>query len=89
MVNCSNRNCNYNIPPDYFKVHWAYEKIKLCPNKINENENDKYDKIVDSLIKTELFCITCCITQSNIICNNFNIPKKDYSIGYTHKPEKM
>ena len=71
MVNCSNRNCNYNIPPDYFIVHWAYEKI------------------LDSLIKTELFCITCCIKQSTIICSNFNIPTKDYSIGYTHKPDKI
>ena len=87
MVNCSNRNCNYNMPPDYFTVHWAYEKIKLHRNQINEY--DKYEKILDSLIKTELFCITCCIKQSTIICSNFNIPKKDYSIGYTHKPDKM
>jgi hypothetical protein len=77
MVNCSNRNCNKNMPPDYFIVHWAYEKTKLHQN------HDTYEKILDSLIKTELFCITCCIKQSTIICSNFNIPKKDYSIGYT------
>jgi len=89
MVNCSNRNCNYIIPPDYFNVHWAYEKIKFHPNQKNENKYDKYEKILDSLIKTELFCITCSIIQSNIICNNCNIPKKDYSIGYTHNPNKI
>jgi hypothetical protein len=88
MVNCSNRNCNYNIPPDYFINHYAYEKIKLYSKQINENEY-KYEKILDSLIKTELCCITCCVKQTTIICNNFNIPKKNYSIGYTHKPDKI
>ena len=85
MKNCSNRNCNYNIPPDYFIVHWAYEKIKF---RNHINEYDKYEKILDSLIKTELFCITCCIKQSTIICSNCNIPKNNYSIGYIHIPDK-
>ena len=84
-MNCSNRNCNINLTPDYFTVHWAYEKLR--PKQINDDE--KYEKILDSLIKTELFCITCCIKQTDIICSNFNIPKKDYSIGYTHRSEKM
>ena len=85
MVNCSNRNCNYNMPPDYFRVHSAYEKLQSK----QINDYDKYEKILDSLIKTELFCITCCITQTTIICSNCNIPKKNYSIGYTHKPSKI
>jgi hypothetical protein len=87
MVNCSNRNCNYNIPPDYFINHYAYEKIKLSPKQINDY--DKYEKILDSLIKTELFCITCCIKQTTIICSNCYIPKKNYSIGYIHKQDKI
>ena len=83
MVNCSNRNCNYDIPPDYFIVHYAYEKIKF-----KNSECDKYEKILDSLIKTELFCITCCVKQSDIICSNCIIPQKNYSVGYTHKLDK-
>lgn len=83
MVNCSNRNCDYNMPPDYFVIHSKYEKLKK--NKINDY--DVYDKIVDSLIKMELFCITCCINQTNIICSNSNIQIKDYSVGYIHKLE--
>ena len=79
MVNCSNRNCNYNMPPDYFVIHSKYEKLKK-----QINEYDIYDKIVDGLIKMELFCITCCIKQTNIICNNSNIQIKDYSVGYIH-----
>jgi len=82
MVNCSNRNCNYNMPPDYFVIHYAYEKLKLIKTQINE-----YDKIVDGLIKMELFCITCCVKQTNIICSNSNIQIKDYSVGYIHKLE--
>ena len=85
MVNCLNRNCNYNMPPDYFVIHSAYEKQKQ--KKINEY--DIYDKIVDGLIKMELFCITCCIKQTNIICNNSNIQIKDYSVGYIHKLENI
>ena len=85
MVNCSNRNCNYNMPPDYFDVHFKYEKLKLIKKQINEY--DIYDKIVDGLIKMELFCITCCVKQTNIICSNSNIQIKDYSVGYIHKLE--
>ena len=88
MVNCANRNCNYNMPPDYFSIHFSYEKLKKKQTQINEYE--LYDKIVDGLIKMELFCITCCIKQTNIICSNSNIQIKDYSIGYTtHKPDKI
>jgi hypothetical protein len=71
------------MPPDYFVIHSKYEKLKK--NKINDY--DVYDKIVDSLIKMELFCITCCINQTNIICSNSNIQIKDYSVGYIHKLE--
>ena len=85
MVNCANRNCNYNIPPDYFSIHYAYEKIKQKRTQIKEYE--LYDKIVDGLIKMELFCITCCVKQTNIICCNSNIQIKDYSVGYIHKLE--
>ena len=73
------------MPPDYFVIHSAYEKQKQ--KKINEY--DIYDKIVDGLIKMELFCITCCIKQTNIICNNSNIQIKDYSVGYIHKLENI
>jgi hypothetical protein len=86
MVNCSNRNCNYNIPTDYFINHYAYEKIQLYQNQINEY--DKYEKILDSLIKRELFCITCCVKQCDIICSKCIIPKKNYSVGYIHKLDK-
>lgn len=27
MVNCSTRNCNCNMPPDYFVIHSNYEKL--------------------------------------------------------------
>ena len=87
MVNCSNRNCNYNMPPDYFVIQSKYEKLKLIKKQINEY--DIYDKIVDGLIKMELFCITCCIKQTNIICSNSNIQIKDYSVGYIHKLENI
>jgi hypothetical protein len=83
MVNCANRNCNYNMPPDYFSIHLSYEKLK------RKHKYELYDKIVDGLIKMELFCITCCVNQTNIICSNSNIQIKDYSIGYTHKPDKI
>ena len=81
MINCSNRNCNYNIPPDYFDIHFKYENLK------KKQTNDIYDKILDGLIHMELFCITCCVKQTNIICSNSNIQIKDYSIGYIHKLE--
>ena len=80
MLTCSNRNCNYNMAPDYFIVHSKYEKLKQ--KQINKYE--LYDKIFDGLIKMELFCITCCVKQTNIICRNSNIQIKDYSVGYTH-----
>jgi hypothetical protein len=73
------------MPPDYFDVHFKYEKLKLIKKQINEY--DIYDKIVDGLIKMELFCITCCVKQTNIICSNSNIQIKDYSVGYIHKLE--
>ena len=81
MMNCSNRNCNYNFPPDYFIVHSEYEKRK---QKQQKKEYELYEKILDGLIKMELFCITCCIKQTNIICSNSNIQIKDYSVGYIH-----
>jgi hypothetical protein len=71
------------MPPDYFINHYAYEKIRQKQTQIKEYE--LYDKIVDGLVKMELFCITCCIKQTNIICSNSNIQIKDYSIGYVHK----
>jgi len=84
MENCSNRYCNYYFPKDYFITYSKYEEIR--PKQINEYE--KYEKILDGLMKTELFCLSCSIKQTDIICNNFNIPKKNYSVGYTHKLEK-
>lgn len=84
MLNCSNRNCNINMQPDYFIVHSKYET--LYPKKINEYEI--YEKILNSLIKTELFCITCCVNQTNNICSNSNIPIKNYFVGYIHSLEK-
>ena len=83
MVNCSNRNCNYNMPPDYFVIHSKYEK--LIQKQINDD--DIYNKILDGLIKMELFCITCCVKQTNIICSKSNIPIKNSSVGYTHNVE--
>jgi len=82
-MKCSNRNCNYNMPPDYFVIHSKYEKLI----KKQINEYDIYEKILDGLIKMELFCITCCVNQTNIICSNSNIQIKDYSVGYVHKLE--
>jgi hypothetical protein len=70
------------MQPDYFIVHSEYEKLQQKQKQINEYEI--YEKILDGLIKTELFCISCCINQTNIICNNSNIPVKNYSVGYTH-----
>jgi hypothetical protein len=84
MEKCSNRNCDYYFPKDYFITHLKYEK--LYPKQ--KNEYEKYEKILDSLIKTELFCISCCIKQTRIICNNFNITINNYSVGYTHKLNK-
>ena len=86
MVNCSNRNCNYNFPPDYFIVHSEYEKRKQKQKQKQINEYELYEKILDGLMKMELFCITCCVKQTKIICTNSNIQIKDYSVGYTHKP---
>ena len=87
MVNCSNRNCNIMMAPDYFIVHNAYEKLPSKP--INKNEKyEKYEKILDGFIKMELFCITCCMNFTDIICNNSIIEKKNYSIGYTHNLQK-
>jgi hypothetical protein len=89
MVNCSNRNCNYNFPPDYFIVYSKWKK--RCQKEVNEvkevNNYEEYEKILDGLIKIELFCITCCINQTIIICNNSNIPIKKY-LGYIHKLEE-
>jgi hypothetical protein len=73
MLNCSNRNCNINMQPDYFIVHSKYEI---------------YEKILNGLMKTELFCITCCVNQTNNICSNSNIPIKNYFVGYIHSLEK-
>jgi len=85
MVTCSNCNCNYIMSPDYFIVHAAYEKIK--PTHIKK-DYEKYEKILESLIKTELFCITCCVKNTIIICNNSNIPIREYSVGYSHQLDK-
>jgi len=84
MINCSNRNCNYNFPPDYFTVHSEYKKLQQKQKQ--KKEYELYEKILDGLIKMELFCITCCVKQTNIICSNSNIQIKDYSVGYIHKP---
>ena len=73
MTNCSNHSCNYNIAPDYFISYSKYKKTHQ--KKINEYE--KYEKILDALIKTELFCIKCCVQNTILICNNSNIPMKN------------
>lgn len=82
MDKCSNRNCDYYFPKNYFITYSKYEKLRPI-------QMDKYEKILDGLMKTELFCLTCSIKQTNIICNNFNIPIKNYSIGYIHKLNKI
>lgn len=82
MDKCSNRNCDYYFPKDYFIIYSKYEKLRPI-------QMDKYEKILDGLMKTELFCLTCSIKQTNIICNNFNISIKNYSIGYIHKLNKI
>jgi hypothetical protein len=75
-------NCKIIMPPDYFIVHLKYEELKLKQKQIIQYEI--YEKILDGLIKTELFCITCCIRHTNNICSSSKIPIKEYCIGYTH-----
>jgi len=94
MVNCANRNCDCNMSPDYFRVHSNYEELEQ--NRKQErnqkqkqiNQYELYEKILDGLIKMELFCISCCVNQTNIICSNSKIQIKDYSVGYTHTQSK-
>ena len=78
------------MAPDYFIVHSAYEKLKTYPKKkeYERNEYEKYEKIFDAFITTELFCITCCVKHTEIICSNSNIPIKNYSVGYTHNTQE-
>jgi hypothetical protein len=83
MVDCS--KCQHNLQPDYFIIQKKYEKIRP-PKKIDKYE--KYEKILSSLINTELFCMPCCITHTYNICDTSNILKNNYSFGYTHKIEK-
>jgi hypothetical protein len=67
------------MPPYYFVILSLSEKLK------QRNDYGIYEKILDGLIKMEVFCITCCLNQTNIICSNSNIVIKDYSLGYNEK----
>jgi hypothetical protein len=73
------------MTPDYFIIYSYYEK--LYPKHTKGYE--KYDKILESLLKTDLFCVTCCITYTDNICSNSNIPKKNFSVGYTDKLDTL
>jgi hypothetical protein len=82
------------MSPDYFRVHSNYAELEQ--NRKQErnqkqkqiNQYELYEKILDGLIKMELFCISCCVNQTNIICSNSKIQIKDYSVGYTHTQSK-
>ena len=79
MGNCL--NCHIFLTPDYFRSHFYFVKFNPTP-VIENNINKNYEKILDSLISTELFCIGCCIKHSNTICTNSNIPLRDFFVGY-------
>jgi len=69
------------MAPDYFRIH-------LSQDKKNINNKTNYEKILDGFIKMELFCISCCINHTNIICSNSNIHLKEYFVGYNHSLKK-
>jgi hypothetical protein len=80
MVKCANRNCCCDMAPDYFNIH-------LSCNKKMKYEKTNYEKILDCFIKTELFCISCCINHANITCSNSNIQLKEYFYNKLRKKD--
>ena len=79
MVKCSNSKCKYELPPNYFTVYLGPD-LKLT--KSSSPQYEKYDKILECVMKTELFCINCSMKHTNVIFTNSNITKRDYFSGY-------
>jgi len=63
-IKCSYYNCEISFAEDYYS-----SGLKSPPI----NDKDKYNQILQGLMKTKLFCIKCCQNHATIICMNSKI----------------
>lgn len=61
---CTYHNCNKLFSPSEFVPLFS---------KANENDKDQFQKVFESLMRTQLFCKTCCSKHATILCMNNKI----------------
>ena len=70
---------NKNFDSDYYNlILCSHCKSEFSPSNINSQislkNKDKFNKILDSIIQSGLFCAKCCRYHTSIICINSQIP---------------
>jgi len=65
LLKCSYYKCDISFAKEYYS-----SGLKLPPI----NNKDKFDQILEGLLKTRLFCIKCSTNHATIICLNSKIP---------------
>lgn len=64
IFTCTFHNCNQLFTSNEFVVLFS---------KAEEKDKDQFQKILESLMKTHLFCKTCCSKLATILCMNVKI----------------
>ena len=67
-IKCSHYNCNNSFKKEYFSSELESHFI---------SDEDKYDKILEGLLKTRIFCMKCSTNYATIICLNSKIKIKE------------
>ncbi len=65
---CSHYNCNNSFTKEYLSSGLKHHPI---------SDEDKYDKILEGLLKTRIFCMECSTNYATIICLNSKIKIED------------
>jgi hypothetical protein len=71
-ITCSGKNCNKVFSKEWDEYGFSY--IRLGP--LARDDDDKREKIWFSLMKTRVFCSTCCDNYTDSICSNSKIEIK-------------
>ena len=64
-IQCSHYKCDKSFSPEYI----SYPGLLLPPI----NEENKYDQILEGMLKTRMFCMKCCENHARLICLNSKI----------------
>lgn len=68
LCSCLGKNCNRVFFKEWDEYGFSYIRLGTLP--IDDDDDNKNEKIWFALMKTRLFCSNCCQVYTDSICND-------------------